>query len=243
MSRSRDLDIIAPDDDVVVTPPVQEISKKTIKTHKKIKTKSKISYDGENSDKKIYDLLGHTRSALSSFLVEPKHLKFAEQDEEEKIYLAIRPHWVTNLSWILISIIMLFVPLLFKYFSFLDFFSGNYQFVINTFWYLITFIYAFEKFLTWYFDLFLVTGERVVDIKFNNLLNKHFAEADLDMIQDVSSSVRGVMGTFFNYGDVLFQTASEINQITFEKVPNPEKIIKLTEELRKLEELKGAKTA
>ena len=64
------------------------------------------------------------------------------------------------------------------------------------------------------------------------MLNKHFAEADLGMIQDVSSCVRGLFGTFFNFGDVLIQTASEINQITFEKVPNPEKIIKLLEELR-----------
>ena len=49
------------------------------------------------------------------------------------------------------------------------------------------------------------------------------------------------MGTFFNYGDVLIQTAAEINQINFEKVPNPEKIIKLLKELRQTEELKGAK--
>ena len=71
------------------------------------------------------------------------------------------------------------------------------------------------------------------------MLNKHFAEAELSAIQDVSSSVKGILGTFFNYGDVLIQTASEINQINFEKVPNPEKIIKLLKELRDLEEQGG----
>ena len=55
------------------------------------------------------------------------------------------------------------------------------------------------------------------------------------MIQDVSSSIKGVMGTFFNFGDLLIQTASEINQINFEKVPNPQKIIKLIKELQELE--------
>ena len=50
------------------------------------------------------------------------------------------------------------------------------------------------------------------------------------MIQDVSSSIKGIMGTFFNFGDLLIQTASEINQINFEKVPNPQKIIKLIKE-------------
>ena len=156
--------------------------------------------------------------------------------------MAARPHWINNLSWIILTVLMIFVPLFFKYFTFINFFPIRYQLSALIFWYLITFIYAFEKFLSWYFNLFLVTNQRVVDIDFNNLLNKHFATANLEMIQDTSSSVRGLFGTFFNFGDVLIQTASEKNQIKFEKVPNPEKIIKLLKELRDLEELnKGDK--
>jgi membrane protein YdbS with pleckstrin-like domain len=240
MNRSKDLDTIAPDDEIIISSSIPET--KTIDPPKKeeIKIKNKIKSvidtSTENFDQKVYDILGHTKSPFSSFLVFPKVLKFTEQDDSEKIYLATRPHWITNISWILISIIMIFVPAFLKYFSFLDFFNAQYLSAIVLFWYLITFAYAFENFLSWYFDLFIITNERVVDIQFNNLLNKHFAEADIDMIQDVSSSVRGVMGTFFNYGNVLIQTASEVNQITFENVANPEKIIKLLKELRDLEE-------
>lgn len=239
MNRSKDLDTVAPDDDVVVSKPVPEQPEKKKIIKEEIKTeKSAIN---EDLDQKIYHILGHTKSPFSSFLVKPKVLKFTEQDDNEEIFLAIRPHWITNISWIFISIIMLFVPLFFKYFSFLNFFPSQYQFGLVVFWYLLTFIYAFEKFLSWYFDLFLITNQRVIDIEFNNLLNKHFAEADISMIQDVSSTVRGVLGTFFNYGHVLIQTASEINQITFENVPSPEKIIKLLKELRDLEEENGGK--
>jgi hypothetical protein len=138
---------------------------------------------------------------------------------------------------------MLFVPNLIDMLDTLKSLPVNYQFVAHLFWYLFTFIYAFEKFLGWYFNVFLVTNERVVDIDFKNMLNKHFAEADLSAIQDVSSSVKGLLGTFFNYGDVLIQTAAEITQINFEKVPNPEKIIKLLKELRDLEEQKGGNHA
>jgi len=239
MNRSKDLDTIAPDDDVIsqsVAKATQEppLKKKDTKTEIKIEKPSV-----ENLTQKIYHILGHTKSPFSSFLVRPKVLKFTEQDDEEEIFLAARPHFITNISWICLAIIMLFVPLFFKYFSFLDIFPAQYQFTLRLFWYLFTFMYAFENFLSWYFDVFLVTDERVVDIEFNNLLNKHFAEADLSKIQDVSSSVRGVLGTFLNYGNVLIQTASETNQITFENVPNPEKIIKLIEELRDLEKQKG----
>lgn len=233
MNRSKDLDNIAPDDEVVVTPPVEKTpSPKTV-------NETKTPATGDDLFPEIYTLLGHTKSPFSSFLVHPKVLKFAEEDDQEEIYLALRPHWITNLPWILITVAMIFVPFFFKYLSFLSFFPGRYQFALILFWYLLTFMYSFQQFLSWYFDLFLITNERVIDIEFNNLLNKHFAEADLSMIQDVSSSVRGVLGIFFNFGDVLIQTASEIDQITFEDVPNPEKIIKLLKELRDLQGQSG----
>ena len=241
MNRSKDLDTIAPDDlSAEVSTKVDEVvqspkKNKIIKT--KIETKEPIII--EDFNQKIHNILGHTKSSFSSFLIHPKVLKFTEQDDHEIIYLAVRPHFIINLPWILISIIILFIPLSFGYLSFLNIFPIQYQFAFILFWYLVTFIYAFEKFLSWYFDFFLITNERVVDIEFNNLLNKHFAEADLSVIQDVSSSVLGIFGTFFNFGNVLIQTAAETNQITFENVPNPEKIIKLLKELRDLHEQKG----
>jgi len=251
MNRSKDLDTIAPDDPVVSTS--KKETNKNVKLPLKNKSepvsvpkkpdifskpKKQLPID-DDFYQKIYTILGHTKSPFSSFLVRPKVLTFSERDDGEEIYLAVRPHWATNLRWMFAAVLMLFIPFFFHYFSFLNFFPSQYQFSAVLFWYLFTFIFAFEKFLDWYFDLFMVTNERVVDISFNNLLNKHFAEADLSVIQDVSSSVKGLLGTFFNYGDVLIQTAAEINQINFEKVPNPEKIIKLLKELRDLEETKG----
>lgn len=239
MNRSKDLDTVAPDDlsveasaksdDIITSKPVKESSNFDKKEEKK-------SIENQDFNQKVYDILGHTKSPLSSFLVRPKILNFAEKTADEEIYLAVRPHWVNNLSWILISIVMLFVPFFLKFFTFLNFFPSQYQFSAIIFWYLLTFVYAFEHFLSWYFNLFLITNKRVVDIDFNNLLNKHFAEADLSKIQDVSFSIKGVLATFFNFGDVLIQTASETNVIKFEKVANPKKIIQLLKELRDLKE-------
>lgn len=232
MNRSKDLDIIAPDDPII-DPAIssnifiQEPKDFPPQNHppkgKKIKPKP---------DKKVYDFLGHTKSPFSSFLVNPDTFDFTEREADEVIILAIRSHWVVNLKWISLTFIMLLVPNILNFFDVLQSLPFKYQLVSHLFWYLITFIYAFEKFLDWYFDVFVVTNRRLVDIKFNNLLNKHFAEADIGVIQDVSSSVRGLLGTFFNFGTVLVQTASEINQIIFKNVPNPEKIIKVIQELR-----------
>ena len=248
MNRSKDLDTVAPDDLVVqpassepelkpkpLSPPPEKIKPQfPSKTKTPLRHKPKTS--SANYAQRVYDLLGHTKTPFSSFLVRPKFLSFREIDEQEEIYLAMRAHWFTNVRWVFTTILMLLVPIALNYFSYFHNLPLKYQFILTLYWYCFTFIFAFEKFLFWYFNIFLVTNERVVDIDFINMFNKHFAEADLNVIQDVSSSVRGIFGTIFNFGDVLIQTASEINQISFDKIPNPEKVIKLLRDLRELEE-------
>jgi len=243
MARAKDLDTIAPDDPII-TPQKdkQEISKEITKKKsskkttkgKKSKTKKtkKKKSSKMNAREKACQILGRNKNCFSSFLINPKVFDFIERKKGEEILLAIRPHWTINIKWFLIAIIMAFAPLLVSNLHLFGSLPLKYQIVSFIFWYLIIFIYIFEKFLDWYFDVFVVTDRRLVDIKFNNLLNKHFAEAELGVIQDVSSSVKGLLGTFFNYGTVLVQTASDTNQIIFINVPNPGKIIQLLQELR-----------
>jgi hypothetical protein len=238
MIRSKDLDNIAPDDEIVIPKPVKKSPKKTSSKKKINKIKKKNPFVKNDLKKEIRNILGHSKSSFSSFLVKPKTLTFSERNKEEEIYLALRPHWVNNLPWMAIAILMMLVPFFFSFFSFLNFFPKQYQFGLILFWYLITFIYIFQNFLSWYFNLFLVTNQRVVDIDFKNLLNKHFAEAKLSVIQDVSSCIQGLLGTFFNFGDILIQTASGTNQINFEKVSNPGKVMKLLKELCNSEDQK-----
>jgi len=118
---------------------------------------------------------------------------------------------------------------------------AKYQILGGLFWYLTTFAFAFEKFLSWYFDVYIITDERVVDIDFNNLLNKKFSEAKLSMIQDVTSRQIGMGQTMFNYGQVLIQTAAEINELRFDNIPNPDKIVKVLQLMREEEDMEAIK--
>lgn len=217
MARSKDLDIIAPDDPVVSAP--------TSPKPKKIK-KAKADYS-----QKIYDIFGHTKHSLSSILVRPHVFNFSEKNDDEEVLLVARQHWIVNVSWIVIAIAMAIFPMFFSIVPLLSSFPANFQFIAIIFWYLITFAFAFEKFISWYFNVYIITGERIIDVDFNNLLVKRYSSADLDMIQDTTSEIIGAIPTVFNYGKVLVQTASEVNEIEFENVPNPEKIIKLLQDL------------
>jgi len=72
MTRSSDLDTVAPDD-VIENKKEEEV--KTV-----------------NLKEKIYDIVGHTKHSLSSVLVNPDIFNFEERDNEEEILLVARPH-------------------------------------------------------------------------------------------------------------------------------------------------------
>jgi len=239
MPRSKDLDTIAPDDPIVSPLPSRPVpkAKKTKKLQKIKKIIAEKTSVSESYRQKVYELIKNTTPhSFSSFLARPKVFTFQSRDGDEEIILVLRRHWFTNVNWIIIAILMLFAPLIFPLIPFLNFFPAHYQLILLLFWYLITFAIAFEKFLSWYFNVNIVTEERVVDIDFNNLLYKKESEAKISMIQDVTVSQGGVSQTVFNYGTVLIQTAGEIPTIEFQLIPNPGLVLKVLQQMRGEEE-------
>ena len=61
------------------------------------------------------------------------------------------------------------------------------------------------------------------------------------MIQDVTSRQIGMGQTMFNYGQVLIQTAAEINELRFDNIPNPDKIVKVLQLMREEEDMEAIK--
>jgi len=232
MARSKDLDTVAPDDLIISE---EKIDEKVV-VKKNITPKKEAAKNESNIGDKIYNVLGHTKHSLSSILVKPDVFTFEERAEKESIYLVARPHWFTNVSWVLTTLLLVVAPGLLKFVPIITEIPVKFQFLGILAWYLVSFAFAFEKFLSWYFDVFIITDERVIDIDFNNLLDKKFSEAKISMIQDITSRVSGVSQTMFNYGTVFIQTAAEVPEITLEKVANPEKIIKVLQILREEEE-------
>lgn len=240
MPRVSDVDTIAPDDQITSTstptpPKPKTISKnivKTSSTKKQSVTTSPAPSSLDSVVESVYKILGHTPHPFSSTLIHPHVFDFQERDDDEVVLVVARQHWFTNLRWILASVLMILTPSLFRFVPTLIEIPAAYMFIGYLFWYLITFAYAFESFLSWYFNVYIITSKRVIDIDFNNLLTKKYSEATIDAIQDVTSVVIGAIPTVFNYGNVLIQTASEVNELEFGRVANPEKIIRVLQEVR-----------
>ena len=174
---------------------------------------------------------GRNYHRLSAFIFYPNHVEFETKDKDEKIILLLRRHPITNLKWILLTIVLIIVPSFVKYFGILESFPSGFDFVITLSWYLFIMAYVLENFLSWYFNVYFVTNHRVIDVDFYNLIDKKVSDANIEKIQDVSYTNFGVPRILFNYGDVIIQTAAEISEFDFEAVPNPEKVVKIIGDL------------
>ena len=181
---------------------------------------------------------------LTSFAVRPDSVRFETQEEEEEVVLFLRQHIIINVPWIVIAIVFIIAPtILFPLFINVTHFSlklsVGYILIGSLFWYVATFGFILAKFLGWFFNIYIVTNERLVDIDFFYLLYKKFAEAELVKIQDISYTSGGIFATIFNYGNVTIETAGEAPNLVFEKIPNPEQVV---ETVRSLTEKSGGST-
>lgn len=191
------------------------------------------------SNKKVDYLQGFGKAvggALSSYFYLPEKVNFEDQNPDEKVILVLRQHPIVNVRWIIIGFLMLIAPIALSSFPLLASLPSRFQFISILIWYLVTMAFIIENFFYWYFNVDLITTERVVDVDLENLIYKQVSDANLDKIQDVSYKMGGAIRTLFNYGDVVIQTASEVPNFDFLAVPNPDKVTKLLQDLREQEE-------
>jgi len=174
---------------------------------------------------------GHSHSRFSAFCLYPDDINFETQEDKEKIILMLRQHPIVNVKWIVVTLLLLTGPTILSLFGVFSLLPIGFPLVITLAWYLVTSAYAIESFLSWYFNVYFVTTEGIIDVDFFNLVDKRVSEAELGRIQDVSYSTNGVLGTTLNFGDVRIQTAAEIPEFKFESVPNPEKVAKILDDL------------
>lgn len=171
-----------------------------------------------------------TRNPLAVYAPNPEGVGFENQEKGERLVLLLRQHLVTQLVPVLEIIFLALVPFFaapvagLMRENLLTFLETAQLFWVLAFWYLFVFGFAFYKFVFWYFNVYLLTSERIVDFDFKGILHMETAYANLNKIQDVTPRVIGFGGTLFHYGNVHIQTAGEKSEFEFLKVEAPDKV-------------------
>ena len=166
---------------------------------------------------------------LHSYCLNPE-VKLDTQGLNEPILVVVRSHPFTQLPWIFNSV-FLFILLITLNILLFSIFSTAQVIFINTFSIILILSYIWFNILDWFFNVGIVTNERIIDVDFMNVLYKEVTEARLDKVEDITSKSGGFFESFFDYGDVFIQTAGSAVHIEFMNISKPSDVVRIISDL------------
>lgn len=152
-----------------------------------------------------------------------------ELKEGEEIVTIVRKHWASFLPVIIKTFIILIIP----FFLLAFLFSRWYGVIIFFVWVSVGFAYGLYQWICWYFDTFVITNLRIINIDQKRIFARSVSEAYLASVQDVTYEVAGFLPSAFNYGTVSVQTAGAKPTLQISSVENPKKLQELIMDLHR----------
>lgn len=82
----------------------------------------------------------------------------------------------------------------------------------------------FFSLVDYFLDIWIVTNQRIIDVRQQGFFSRSSSELRLNNIQDISSEIRGFLPTMLKYGNVIVETAGNQDKLFFEQVASPEQV-------------------
>lgn len=150
--------------------------------------------------------------------------------KDENVVAIIRKHWITLVGPILIGLIVLGLLI------------GFYTFFFSTVWgvavwlgiFALTAIYVTYRWIVHFFDSFIITDLRIIDVDQKGLFKRTVSETTFDKVQDVTYSIVGIIATSMDYGAVTVQTAAAESTLELDYVAHPRRIHEIILEAQEL---------
>lgn len=197
------------------------MTKKNNKTKRRVEDYSEVMKHEKSS-----------ASSLKSFIAKPKKISFELQDRDEEVILVLRQHPIAQLKTaLMLAIGFFFIPWLMNFSGLMSVFPKHFVAAFYVFLFIIFLGLLLRSFLLWFFNVFIITDERIIDVDFLSMVYKNISTAKTENIEDVTNRSSGVMSSIFDYGTIYIQTAGEKTEFEFENVPHPAKVAKLLNEL------------
>ncbi len=156
---------------------------------------------------------------------------FKGKKADEHIILMLRRHWIIIFVKIIFMLVILSGILIIHFFvgpylvNNLNLINNpDFLVIISTFMLMFYWISLFVVWIDYYFDVWIVTDQRIVNIEQKGLFRREISELKHSKIQDVTTEVTGMIPTFFRYGYVHIQTAGKRERFVFKQVPHPVKV-------------------
>ena len=145
-------------------------------------------------------------------------MDFEGQRKDEEVVLVFRRHILTTVRGFLVMLLLIgggAVPMILNQEDPQLFWIWIICIVLGVLGYL-------YSYMLWHFSYYLVTNQRLRQVRQKGLFKRTVVDLELDNIQSISYGVPGMFGSMFDYGTILIQTG--VGDLTLSMVSHPENV-------------------
>lgn len=155
---------------------------------------------------------------------------FPNQRDIEKIFVLTRRHIISFVFYIFIFALLAIIPIFFAFLLMaevskisleVNLLTADALVVLACAYYLLIISFFITSWVSYYYDIFIVTDERIIDITQKGLFSREIYELSFEQIEDVTTKTKGFLNTIFEAGDIEIQTAAQQRNFTMKRVPKP----------------------
>jgi len=176
---------------------------------------------------------------------EPKdHVLHFPLQDDERVLMICRRHWLFLWPRIAMMAVVALVPVIVVGVA-LDLSDAYGRRTAQVYW-IVSLVYlaywAVRIFLNWYRynnDIWVITNQRIIDSTKTNPFSLKMSTADLINIQDMTLERSGILRTLFNFGDVICQTAADVQEFSVRGIARPQDVQLLVDRERDRERMRS----
>ncbi len=145
---------------------------------------------------------------------------FADQFDDEEVLLVFRKHPVVMRRGFIAAMLILLlgaVPSLFSP-TYQTYFLGMAAAIV------VGGLVMLPSWISWYFSVFIVTDQRLIQITQKGLFNRSVIDMRLNQIQMVNYQIAGLQETLLGFGTIMMQTY--VGDLVIHEIHHPAKIQK-----------------
>jgi hypothetical protein len=161
-------------------------------------------------------------------------MKEFELEPGEHVVREVRKHWFLFLAELLPFAILLILPFVLPHFlnlapplapsvSFLNTHTALVRALVGM-WLLIWWTGAWSRFTQYFLNAWILTDQRIVDIKQHGYFSREVSSVLLNRVQDVTTDVEGMLPSMLNIGDINVQSAGAVDRFHMRGIPQPEQM-------------------
>ncbi|MHB8860271.1 MAG: PH domain-containing protein [Minisyncoccota bacterium] len=161
-------------------------------------------------------------------------MKEFELEPGEHVVLQARKHWFLFLAELLPYAILAVIPFALPkilllvsatapYATYFEYHTIATRSVLGV-WLLVTWTSAWGAFTRYFLNVWVLTNQRIVDIKQRSYFNREVSSLFLSRVQDVTTDVEGVLPSLLGIGDITVQSAGTVDEFHMRGIPRPEQM-------------------